>query len=84
MANKYRVYGYTTVTVTIEVTADTEAEAYEEALDELCCLDAYVGKGGTDKLIGVYGDEQSVNADEEIKYDFIELLGPADDDEEAR
>ncbi|MDD3231445.1 MAG: hypothetical protein PHE09_19870 [Oscillospiraceae bacterium] len=81
--NKYRVYGHTTVTVTIEVTADTEAEAYETALNDLNSLNAYCGNGGTDKLIGVDGDEQSVNADEEIEYDDIELLGHADEDDDG-
>ncbi|HCA30075.1 MAG TPA: hypothetical protein DEP23_11160, partial [Ruminococcaceae bacterium] len=77
--NKYRVYGHTTVTVTIEVEANNEAEGYQAAADELYFLSAYAGNGGLDRLIGVDGEnESSVNADEEITYDDIELLGPAE------
>jgi hypothetical protein len=83
MASKYRVCGHTTVTVVVEVVAESEAKAYEKASDELCNLDAYVGNGGTDKLIGVYGDGQSVSADEEIVYDDIERLGRAEDEEDG-
>lgn len=75
---RFRVYGYTTVTVVVEVEADSEQEAYEVALDQRNTLNAYVGNGGMDKLIGVDGDEESVSADDEIKYDSIERLG--DDD----
>lgn len=80
--NRYKVYGHTTVTVVVEVTAESEAEAYEEALNQRCSLDSYVGNGGTDKLIGVDCDEEYVTADNEIEYDDIELLGPADDEDE--
>lgn len=72
--NKYRVYGYTTVTVTIDVVADSEEDAYEVALDERTALTAYEGNGGLDKLIGVDGEDESVSADCEIIYDDIELL----------
>ena len=84
MANRYRVCGHTTVTVTIEVTADTEAEAYEVALNNLNTLQSYLGNGGDDKLIGVDGTNETVATDEQIEYDDIELLGPAieDDDDE--
>lgn len=81
--NKYRVSGHTSVTVTIEVNAKSEEEAYEKALEELDSLTAYCGNGGTDKIVGVDGyNESSVSADETIEYDDIELLGPADDDDE--
>jgi hypothetical protein len=81
--NKYRVYGHTTVTVTIEVNAENEAEAYDTARGELIDLMAFVGNGGTDKLIGVDGKDQSVSADEEIVYDNIKLLGSADEEDET-
>lgn len=81
--NTYRVFGHTSVTVTIEVNAKSEEEAYEKAREELDSLTAYFGNGGTDKLVGVDGyNESSVSADEEIEYDDIELLGPAEDDDE--
>ena len=81
MPNRYRVYGHTDVTVTIEVIADNESEAYEIALDELYCLNAYAGNGGVDMLIGVDGDCQSVSADEEIEYDDIDLIEADTEDE---
>lgn len=80
--NRYRVYGHTSVTVTIEVTAENEEQAYEEAANLRIDLDAYVGNGGTDKLIGVDGEDEAVNADNEIEYDDIELLGLAETDED--
>lgn len=80
--NRYRVYGHTTVTVVIEVNAESEVDAYEEALNQLNSLEAYVGNGGTDKLLGVSGDDESVSADEEIEYDDIECLGPAEGEED--
>ena len=84
MANLYRVFGHTTVTVVTEVIADNETEAYEKAVNDLFDLDSYAGNGGTDKLIGVSGDCQSVAADEEITYDDIVLLdSDVEDDDEG-
>lgn len=68
---RYRVFGHTSVTVVVEVDADSEDEAYEIALDKISSLDGYCGNGGIDKLIGVCGDDESVSADEEIIYDDI-------------
>ncbi|MPN15540.1 hypothetical protein SDC9_162874 [bioreactor metagenome] len=72
--NKYRVCGHTTVTVTIEVMADSEDEAYDIAKNELCSLTPYGGNGGTNKLVGVDGDNEDVDADEDIEYDDIEVI----------
>ena len=79
---KYRVYEHTTVTVVVEVSADSEENAKEAALDQRDFLTSYCGNGGTDKLIGVDGDDESVSADEEIEYDDVELIGPDDEDED--
>lgn len=79
---KYRVYGHTTVTVVVEVSADSEEDAKEVALDQRSSLTSYCGNGGTDKLIGVDGDDESVSADEEIEYDDVELIGPDDEEDE--
>ena len=79
---KYRVYGRTTVTVTVEVSADNEKDALEVAFDQLTNLTAFSGNGGMDKLVGVYGDDESVAADEEIVYDDAELIGPDDPEDE--
>lgn len=80
--NKYRVFGHTSVNVIIEVVAENEAAAYKKAAKELNSLEAYVGNGGYDKLIGVYGDDRSVETDESIDYDDIEDLGPAPDEDD--
>ena len=79
----YRVFGNTTVVVTVEVSARNEEEAYEKAAEQLSSLRSYAGNGGYDKLVGVSGDKQSVNIDEDIEYDDIELLvDEGDSDEE--
>ena len=57
---KYRVFGHTTVTVTIEVSADNKKDALEVAFDQLTNLTAFAGNGGFDKLVGVYGDAQMI------------------------
>ena len=71
---KYRVYGTTVVTVTKEVWAINEEEAYKKAFDKLTGLTSFVGNGGMDKLVGVYDDDASVNADNNIEYDDYEIL----------
>ena len=71
---KYSVRGTTVVTVTKEVWANNEDEAYDKAWRELTGLTAFCGNGGTDKLIGVYGSDESVAADDNIEYDDIEVL----------
>lgn len=71
---KYSVRGTTVVTVTKEVWANSEEEAYEKAFDQLNCLTAFCGNGGTDKLVGVYEDNESLSADDGIEYDDIEEL----------
>ena len=48
---KYRVYGRTTVTVTVEVSADNKKDALEVAFDQLTNLTAFAGNGGFDKLV---------------------------------
>lgn len=71
---KYSVRGTTVVTVIKEVWAASEEEAYDKAWRELTGLTAFCGNGGTDKLIGVYGSDESVAADDNIEYDDIEVL----------
>ena len=74
---KYKVMGTTVVTVYKEVWANSEREAYHKAYGELSCLTEYCGNGGTDKLIGVDGDDESVAADGYVEYNDIEMI---DDD----
>lgn len=71
---KYRVTGTTVVTVTKEVWAHNEDEAYEKAYNELSELTAYAGNGGIDQIVGIYDDDASISADCEIEYDDIEVL----------
>lgn len=71
---KYRVEGTTVVTVRKEVWANSEEEALQKAYDELDCLTAYCGNGGDDKMVGVEGEGESVEAFDNITYDdAIEL-----------
>jgi len=71
---KYRVCGTTTVTVYKEVWAANEEDACRKAERELDCLTEYCGNGGYDKLIGVDGYDESVSADDFIRYDDVEVL----------
>ena len=70
----YRVYGTTTVCVAKEVWANSPDEAIERADDELNYLTAYCGNGGYDKLIGVEGDNESVDSNECIDWDDAEEI----------
>ena len=72
---KYRVCGVVEVAVYKEVWANSEDEAYEKAYDELSNLTEYAGNGGWDKLIGVDGNDESVDTcSNDIVYNDIELL----------
>lgn len=79
---KYRVCGTTTVTVYKEVWANDEDEAMDKAYDELSSLTAFCGNGGTDKLIGVYEYDESVEADGYIEWNDVEFLEEDPDYEE--
>lgn len=79
---KYRVCGATTVTVYQEVWANDEDEAIDKAYDKLSSLTAFCGNGGTDRLIGVYGDDSSVSADDCIEWNDTEMLEEDPDYEE--
>ena len=69
---KYKVYGVTTVSVTKEVWANSEEEAYDKAQNQLDSLTEYCGNGGYDKLIGVDEEGESVACYDSICYDDIE------------
>ena len=79
---RYRVYGHTTVVVTTEVNAESPEEALEKAGEKLDSLIPYGGNGGTDKLIGLDGDCDTVAADESIEWDDCEVIDPEDYDDE--
>lgn len=76
---RYRVFGNTNVVVTtvIEVPDDEEMTAddiYARAYDAFEGVTSFCGNGGTDKLIGVCGEEDTIDADSEIEFDDYELL----------
>ena len=59
---KYRVEVPYIVTVTAIVEAENEDEAIDAAFDEGAELTGYCGNGGSNKLVGVYGSNLSVDA----------------------
>lgn len=71
---KYSVRGTAVVTVTKEVWANSEDEAYDKAQNQLDSLTEYCGNGGYDKLVGVDGDGESVACYDSICYDDIEEI----------
>ena len=77
---RYKVDGHVYVSVSIYVDADSKESAIEEAYNQLNTLDAFVGNGDTDKLIGVDIDEASVSCDDEIKW--TEATEEDDEDDE--
>lgn len=71
---KLRVFGHATVTVStiIEVKDGeelNEEEIYDRARENFGGIMAFVGNGGTDKLIGVDGYDETISADEEPEFD---------------
>ena len=71
---KFRVMGITEVTVYKEVWANSEDEAIEKAENELPELTVYCGNGGYDKLVGVDEYEESVEINDEIKWNDTEMI----------
>lgn len=71
---KYRVEGTTTVTVYKEVWANSEDEAYDKAFNELSNLTAYCGNFSHDRLVGVDGEGESVDANDSIEYNSAEVI----------
>lgn len=66
---RYIVLGNTQVTVSIEVEANSEKEAYRKAKKQFKGIHAYVGNGGADKVIGVEGRYETIAADEPVEFD---------------
>ena len=59
---KFRVYGVVQVTVWTEVEAEDSESAKEVADEYFGGVSGYCGNGGSDKLIGVCGDD-GISAD---------------------
>lgn len=70
----FRVFGHTTVSVMTVVCAKDEDDAIAMASCDLPMLSTYSGNGGWDKLVGVDGSHDSVDAYEEIEFDDVELI----------
>lgn len=74
---KYAVYGKVSTWVRVELEAKDKEDAIERAYDECSSVMAFVGNGGTDKIIGVCDTdsaEVSINCDDEIEYTEAEEL----------
>ena len=67
---KYKVYGTVTVEVIITVDADNEDDAFEKAYQEFGGIGSYCGNGGSDKLIGVRGQNESIDCIGEVEWDI--------------
>lgn len=73
MAN-YKVHGKAYVDVYVDVEADGAEEAIEVASNEVSELTSFVGNGGYDKLVGVYGNNQSIEPCGTIEYEDVHEL----------
>ena len=76
---RYRAFGNTNIVITtvIEVPDNeelTKEEILARAYDTFEGVASFVGNGGTDKLIGVCGEEDTIGADNEVEFDDFELL----------
>lgn len=76
MTKRFIVYGHTTVTVStvveVEIDDDEEIdkdEIFDLAQREFGGIKSYAGNGGIDKIIGVDGDFESIEADEDVEFD---------------
>lgn len=71
---KYVVSGKVAAFISVEVEAENEEEAISMAYEECSGPSSYVGNGGCDKLIGVYGSNVSIACDDEIEYTKVEEI----------
>lgn len=74
---KYVVFGKVSAWVCVELEAEDKEDAIERAYEECSSVMAFVGNGGTDKIIGVCNTdsaEVSINCDDEIEYTEAEEI----------
>lgn len=74
---KYVVSGKVSAWVCVELEAEDKEDAIERAYEECSSVTAFVGNGGTDKIIGVCNTdsaEVSINCDDEIEYTEAEEI----------
>lgn len=69
---KYRVTGNIQVSVGITVEAESEEEAIQKAYEKFGGVNDYCGNGGMDKLIGVAGDTEWIEADGVVEFNSAE------------
>ena len=80
---KKKVYGNVYVTVYKEIEIeDTELQGLDEeevrelfiekAYDEFGGISSFVGNGGMDKLIGVYGSDEGLYGDGEVEFSEVD------------
>lgn len=74
---KYAVHGKVVVWVCVELEAENKEDAIEKAFDECASLDALVGNGGIDKMLGVCNTdtaEVSISCDDDVEYTEAEEI----------
>lgn len=74
---KYAVHGKVTVFVCVELEAEDKEDAIEKAFDECPALDALVGNGGIDKMLGVCNTdtaEVSISCGDDVEYTEAEEI----------
>lgn len=71
---EYLVTGKTEVNVYIRIEAESEEDAMKKAYDEFSGISSYAGNGGTDKLIGVAMENESIDADGDVEFYQAEAI----------
>ena len=66
---KYDVHGTVPVVVHITVEAENGEQAMERATQKFKGVHEYMGNGGSDKLIGVEGKNESITIEGEVEFD---------------
>lgn len=70
--SKWRVYGTVTAEVYVNVEAADEEMAIEEAEREFGGIDGFCGNGGSDKLVGVHGTDESIEISDCVEWQSAE------------
>ncbi len=74
---KYAVYGKVVAWVCVELEAEDKEDAIERAYNECPSVMAFVGNGGTDKIIGVCDTDTanvSISCDDDVEYTETEEI----------
>jgi hypothetical protein len=69
---KFKVWGKVICFVSKEVDAENPEDAVEKAYEKFGGVGSYVGNGGWNKLIGVTGQDESIEAGDEIEWEVPE------------